>query len=240
MIRAVITGASSGLGKAIAEALPTFIDPFASKEEIEIIDWSRETGVDIADYWSIIDASANISIITPVDILVNCAGINEISMIDNLTINGWDQVLNTNARGIFLVTKALLPSMRPGSTILNIISNASNVPMTGSIAYNASKGAAKIMTMQMHRELFKTHGITVFGISPNKLSGTGMSEYIDRRVQEERGWTPEEAKAYQLASLPVGEETDTKVLAEFVAFLLSTKERHKYLGGCILPYGGPM
>jgi hypothetical protein len=38
----------------------------------------------------------------------------------------------------------------------------------------------------------------------------------------------------------MGEETDPAKLAEFIAFLLSSKERHKYLGGCILPYGGPM
>jgi NAD(P)-dependent dehydrogenase (short-subunit alcohol dehydrogenase family) len=122
-------------------------------------------------------------------------------------------------------------------TILNIVSNASHMPMTTSLAYNASKGAAHIMTLQMARELSKAHGITVFGISPNKLRGTEMSKDIEDQVVALRGWTPEYAKQYQLASLLAGEETDPDALAEFVAFLLSSKQRHKYLTGCILPYG---
>jgi NAD(P)-dependent dehydrogenase (short-subunit alcohol dehydrogenase family) len=184
MTTVLITGASSGLGAHIAHQIASW-SPL--DDEVEIIDWSREKGIDISDQWSVAEVAALLDQ-KKVDILVNCAGVNEIRTIDKLTVQGWDQVLNVNARGIFLVTKDLLENLR-GGTVLNIISNASNVPMTGSLAYNASKGAAKIMTLQMHRELFKSHQITVFGISPNKLSGTGMSEYIDKRVCVERGWT---------------------------------------------------
>jgi NAD(P)-dependent dehydrogenase (short-subunit alcohol dehydrogenase family) len=70
------------------------------------------------------------------------------------------------------------------------------------------------------------------------LKGTGMSKYIERMVPEVRGWTPEYAAQYQLNALPAGEETDPETLAEFIAFLLSTKQRHKYLASTILPYGG--
>ena len=89
----------------------------------------------------------------------------------------------------------------------------------------------------MDIELKKSHSLTVFGISPNKLAGTNMSKYIDDRVPDLRGWTPEEARQYQLNALPAGEETNPEDLAEFIAFLLSTKSRHKYLNGCVIPYG---
>jgi len=234
MRRFVITGASSGLGQAIKENLFEWIDPFG--DDLEVIDWSRETEVDISSDWSVSEAAYIIK--DDIDCLINCAGVNEIEFAEKLSEEDWDRVLDTNAKGIWLTAKHLAPKMQ-GGTILNIVSNASHVPMTHSIAYNASKASAAIMTRQMHRELFKTRGITVFGVSPNKLKGTGMSTYIERRVCELRGWSPEEAKKYQLASLPVGEETDPETLAEFIAFLLSTKERHKYLGGCILEYGGP-
>jgi meso-butanediol dehydrogenase/(S,S)-butanediol dehydrogenase/diacetyl reductase len=223
----IITGASSGLGAAIARSLGH-----------NVINWSYECGVDVQDSKSI-EAAFNALSCGPIDILVNCAGVNHIDYIPDMKEEDWNLVMDTNAKGIFLVSQALLPVLK-GGTILNIVSNASNIPMTGSIAYNASKGAAEIMTRQMARELKKTHDITIFGISPNKLSGTGMSEYIDKRVCEVRGWTKEEARAYQLAALPAGEETDPATLAEFIAFLLSTKERHKYLNGCIIPYGGPV
>jgi NAD(P)-dependent dehydrogenase (short-subunit alcohol dehydrogenase family) len=93
------------------------------------------------------------------------------------------------------------------------------------------------MTLQLARELTKKHGITVFGISPNKLRGTEMSQDIEDQVVALRGWTREYAAQYQLNALLAGEETDPAQLADFVAHLLSTKPRHKFLTGCILPYG---
>lgn len=229
---AIVTGGSSGLGKKIIEAL------CASLSFSHVVDWSQETGVDVRDFHSLHRAAskARAQFDNKIDVLVNCAGVNHIEFIPQLAEGDWDRIMDTNAKGIFLATQSLLPALI-GGTILNIISNASHMPMTSSLAYNASKGAAAIMTKQMSRELIKTHDITVFGISPNRLSGTGMSSYIDRKVCELRGWTPEEARAYQLASLPAGEETNPEVLAEFISFLLSEKARHKYLAGCDIPYG---
>lgn len=221
-----------GLGSAIVTEFAKVMEgrPWA------LHDWSTAIGVDVSSSFSVEKAAAKVH--GPVDILINCAGVNRLDWIPNLQEEDWDQVMDTNAKGIFLCTQALLPKLR-GGTILNIISNAARVPMTASLAYNASKAAAEMMTKQMARELFKTHQITVFGISPNKLKGTPMSIEVDRRVGEVRGWPPEYVREYQLASIPIGEETDPATLAEFIAFLLSTKERHRYLHGCIIPYGGP-
>lgn len=228
-MKVIITGASSGLGAEIAVALLSYTD--------DITDWSLSTGVDLTSPVAIQKAAAKCGT-QPVDVLINCAGVNEVEWLPRMTTDVWDYLMDVNARGILLTTQALLENLR-GGTILNIVSNASHVPMTCSIAYNASKAAAAIMTKQMSRELGKTHGITVFAISPNKLNGTGMSQYIETRVQATRGWSAEEASRYQLAALPAGEETDPVVLAEFIAFLLSSKARHKYLAGCDIPYGGP-
>lgn len=235
----VITGASSGLGRCIKNAF------YHTADRVKIFDWSKDTGVDVTDSSSVVDAKRALAKELdgePLDVLINCAGVNHIEFIPKLDEADWDRVMDTNAKGIYLVSKALLPLLSsPGrthcGTILNIVSNASHVPMTSSLAYNASKGAAKIMTAQMSRELIKTHGITVFSISPNKLKNTGMSLYIDAKVCELRGWTTEEAEKYQRASLPAGVETDPNTLAEFIVFLLSSKERHRYLAGCDIPYG---
>jgi NAD(P)-dependent dehydrogenase (short-subunit alcohol dehydrogenase family) len=225
----IVTGGSSGLGKAICAALPQQLAP--------IIDWSLKTGVDVRNRASILKAADRL-VAQKIDVLINCAGVNSIDYLPNVEEATWDHVMDTNAKGIFLTTQTLLERLRDG-TILNIISNASHVPMTSSLAYGASKAAAAIMTQQLARELGKTHGITVFGISPNKMFGTHMSDYIERRVIELRGWTRSQARKYQLDALPAGAETDPLVLAEFIAFLLSEKRRHVFLQGCILPYGGP-
>lgn len=223
---AVITGASSGLGLEIARAMYQYWI---------IYDWSHDTGVDVSDWWSVSKAKDKISH-DKIDVLINCAGINRIAYLENVNEDDWDDVMASNAKSIFLCCQHLLSKLE-GGTILNIVSNAAHVPMTSSLAYNASKGAAHIMTKQLARELMPRHGITVFSISPNKLKGTGMSEDIDRQVQSVRGWTVEEARKYQLQALLTKEETDPQDLAEFIAWLLSEKRRHKWFAGCDIPYG---
>jgi len=227
----LITGHSSGLGAALW-------DEFGAMGWNRT-GWSKETGVDVTDAKVVQTAVASSWKVQPFDVVINCAGVNYIDWHEDTPIEEWDRLMNTNARAPWLVVKELLKAeaiMRPG-TVVNIVSNASHMPMTNSAAYNASKGAAHILTLQMNRELKKRHDITVFGVSPNKLKGTAMSEYIGKRVCELRDMTPEEAQKYQLASLPAGEETDPAACAELIAFLLSTRERHKYLAGCVLPYG---
>ena len=223
MSNILITGTGKGLGKAMKEEL--------EKQGHSIIDYNLEDGNDVR-------ITKDLIMWENIDVLINNAGINLIDWLENFEEDMWDKVMDTNAKGIYMMTKACLPSLiRRKGTILNIVSNAAHMPMTCSLAYNASKGAAHIMTLQLARELTKKHGITVFGIAPNKLKGTGMSDAIDDQVVKTRGWTKEYAQQYQLNGLLTGEETPPQRLAEFVAFLLQSKEHHKYLTGCILPYG---
>lgn len=229
MRRAIVTGHTSGLGELI-------VDELERQGGWEVVGWAKPL-VDVSDSESVRVAAHYLE--GKFDLLVNCAGINYINWLEDTPEAMWDMIVDTNAKGMWLTTKFLLQSERFNNpaTIVNIVSNASHIPMTHSVAYNASKGAAHIMTLQMARELKKRHNITVFGVSPNKMHSTGMTEYIDKRVCELRGWTPEQAAAYQRQALPAGEETDPRACAEFIAFLLSTEARHKYLNGCILPYG---
>jgi 3-oxoacyl-[acyl-carrier protein] reductase len=225
----IVTGGYNGLGKLIADAL----------EERSMV-WRLDRNAPNPGQRFDVREPESQGMTQPeyVTALINCAGINRIAWLEDVTEELWDVVMDTNAKAIYKMTQWCLPGLaRAKGTVLNIVSNASHMPMRSSIAYNASKGAAHIMTLQMARELYQRHGITVFGISPNKLKGTGMSEDIDRQVMATRGWTLEQAQSYQKQSLPIGEETDPQQLAEFVAFLLKNKERHKYLHGCILPYG---
>ena len=201
-----------------------------------------------------------------IDTLINCAGTHTLNYLENQTTTDFMRVIETNAAGILNMTRAFLPHLshwpngeeqfygeitanpnpfkkdivlnkREGGTVLNILSTAARVPMTASLAYQASKAAAWAMTEQLARELMPRHGISVFGISPNKLACTGMSLQVDERVKKVRGWDDAYMKKYSNTNICCGEETDVKTLSEFIVFLLSEKRRHKYLAGCILPYG---
>lgn len=228
MSRILVTGGRSGLGKAIVTAL--------QRRGHDVWVYDKADGFDvIAPDLNYLNGMADLG---GCDVLVNCAGVNGIDYLEDVTDDLWDRVMDTNAKGIMKMSQACLPMLiKSKGTILNIVSNAATMPMTSSIAYNASKGAAKIMTAQMARELTRRHGITVFSVSPNKLSGTAMSDQIDQEVVRTRGWTMEEAKRYQVAGLLAGQETPTAVVAEFIAFLLGEKYRHQFLTGCDIPYG---
>lgn len=231
----VVTGGSSGLGKAIVE------------RAVESGRWDSITNVSLSktglhgvnDYIADLRYPYQLRALdkVPCDVLINCAGVNYISWLEDMEADEWDRLMDINARSIFLTTRALLDTLVQGGTVLNIISNASHMPMTASLAYNASKGAAHIMTLQLARELTRSQGITVFGISPAKMSGTEMSEYIAKRVPDVRGWTPEYADEYQRKGLLTGEEIVPDILAEFVHWLIEEKRRHFHLSGCVIPYG---
>lgn len=219
MNRFLITGSASGLGLAIKQEL--------LRRGKQVFTYDRSNGQDVTSPGEVPE----------VDCLINCAGVNRINWLADVTDDEWDLVVDTNVKGILKMTQACLPSLRANrGTVLNIVSNAAHMPMRCSAAYNASKGAALILTKQLARELI-ADGITVFSVSPNKLSGTGMSRDIDAQVMATRGWTREEAQRYQLAGLLTGKETPPEACAELIGFLLSKKSRHEHLAGCDIPYG---
>jgi NAD(P)-dependent dehydrogenase (short-subunit alcohol dehydrogenase family) len=219
---ALVTGAASGLGFLIANALSFSHD---------VIAYDIEYGEDVLrpDLHHVAKRGR-------LDVLVNCAGVNRINWLQDVSEEEWDHVMDVNVKGIFKMTQAALPLLRANKgTVVNIVSNAAHMPMRCSAAYNASKGAALILTKQLAREL--SPDVTVFSVSPNRLADTGMSRSIDEQVLKTRGWTLEQAQQYQRASLLSGDETPPEAVAEFIAFLLATKERHRYLAGCDIPYG---
>lgn len=221
----LVTGSGAGLGAAILRRVRA--------NGHNAIGFDRKLGHDVRDPQGTFGNPPD-----HIDVLVNCAGVNITAWLDTMTDAVWDEVLGVNAKGLFKMAQWALPRLAESSgTIVNIISNAAHMPMTTSLAYNASKGAAHIMTLQMAHELMPRYGITVFGIAPNKLAGTEMSDDIERQVVAQRGWTPEFAREYQRRALPAGKETDPETLASFLTYLLSSKELHECLHKTIIPYG---
>jgi short-subunit dehydrogenase len=184
-------------------------------------------------------------------VLINTVGVNYIEWFPKLDMHKFNELMMLNVQSHLLLVQELIGANPPLSSVADdynnwfrdtgalceIISNASHMPMTNSVIYNATKGAQHIATLALGRELKKTHNLTVFGVSPNKLKGTGMSSYIEGRVPELRGWTPEEAEAYQLSSLAAGEETTPEAVAGLIAYLVERPENHKFLANTIIPYG---
>ena len=149
MSNILITGSGKGLGLALSEEL--------ENQGHNVFGYDIGNGDDVRRP----DLS---DLPEELDILINNAGVNIINWLEKFVEGEWDMVMDTNAKGIYMMSQACLPMLiKSKGTIVNIVSNAAHMPMTCSLAYNASKGAAHIMTLQLARELTKKHGITVFG-----------------------------------------------------------------------------
>lgn len=233
-MKIIVTGAAQGLGAAVVKALSS---PFYGRPPIAdaIMPVDILTGEDVGDIRSLHHVRE--WAYDGLDFLINCAGINRNEWFENITLNHFEDVMRTNAYGIVSMTLACLDGLiaRKGC-VINIVSNAAHIPMTSSLAYNASKAAALMITKQMAHELTPKYGLTVFSVSPNKLEGTGMSRQIEENVQRVRGWTPEYAREYQRKALMHGLETPPQHVAEVIANLISTGG-WKYLSGCDIPFG---
>lgn len=223
-MKILVTGAALGLGAAIADALD-----FAGHT---VVNFDIKLGNDVTD------PSPDLYKEHPdLDGLINCAGINSNDWFEDISRHKLTRVMDVNAFSMVYMTQAVLPALiKSKGFVLNIVSNASHIPMTSSLAYNASKAAAAMITKQMAHELTPKHGITVFSISPNKLRGTGMSKAIEDNVCKTRGWTPEYAAEYQKKALMHGLETEPSAIADYIVHLLATGN-WKYMSGTDIPFG---
>jgi len=176
---ALVTGASRGIGLAIAHALAkegcTLI--LTARDENKLSQLSGELSgqkvriltrsSDIRDPYSVDDLFRDIRRkFQTLDILVNNAGIAHANLpIEDLPYPVWTDVFATNVDGTFLVTQAALGLMKRGSTIVNNLSIAATRVFAGSAAYNASKHAALGLTNTLREEL-RPRGIRVIGLLP--------------------------------------------------------------------------
>src|SRR3989344_1816316 len=154
---AVITGASGGLGEAMAVALSE------QGAKIAILDFKDGSNVakklkTKSKYYRL-DVTNEEEIKQVIDeikrefghinILINNAGVYFPTQISETKVEDWDRLMNINLRGYFLMAKHCAPKMKEGGRIINISSVAGHHAFAGSSAYNASKGAVIQLTKTM-------------------------------------------------------------------------------------------
>jgi NAD(P)-dependent dehydrogenase (short-subunit alcohol dehydrogenase family) len=176
---ALITGASRGIGLAVARALSAQGCDLilTARDESALADVSRELArakirvlaqrCDVCDPYSVdMLFRALRRQFDRLDILFNNAGIAHKNLpVERLPYPVWMDVLQTNLNGIFLVTQAALAIMKRGGTIVNNLSIAANRVFAGSAAYNASKHGALGFTNTLREEL-RPKGIRVIALLP--------------------------------------------------------------------------
>lgn len=153
------------------------------------------------------------------DGLVNSAGIIKLGGIEEQTLEEWNNLINTNLTGIFLLTKTLLPLLKKGTnpSIVNI-SSMSSERAGGSIAYCTSKAGVDMLTKYMGQELGK-YNIRVNSVNPAAVYTNIYVASGDYTQEEYDKWSEDKKKLY-----PLGRIGDAKKdIAPTIEFLLSDK-----------------
>ncbi len=200
--RALVTGAGSGIGAAVARLLEA--------EDAEVVA-ADIAGTDV--HLDVRDEAAVAAVVHDIDVLVNVAGVGSTTSAPDTPLDVWEQVFAVNARGTFLCCKYAIPAMigRGGGSIVNIASVAAVVGLRNRAAYCASKGAVVALT----RALAVDHvndGIRVNAVCP----GTVDTPWV-RRLVDDAGESLDELTARQ----PLGRLGKPEEVAEAVAYLAS-------------------
>ncbi|MBE4908761.1 3-oxoacyl-[acyl-carrier-protein] reductase [Bacillus luteolus] len=238
---ALVTGASRGIGRAIAVELArqganVAVNYSGSEAKAnEVVDEIKALGRESFAIQSNVGDSDSvqnmvkevISTFGTIDILVNNAGITRDNLLMRMKEDEWDDVININLKGVFNCTKAVTRQMmkQRSGRIINIASIVGVSGNPGQANYVAAKAGVIGLTKTAAKEL-ASRNITVNAIAPGFIT-TDMTDKL-----------PEEVKAEMLRQIPLGKFGEPKDIANVVLFLAS--EQSNYMTGQTLHVDGGM
>ncbi|MEI7436997.1 MAG: 3-oxoacyl-[acyl-carrier-protein] reductase [bacterium] len=237
---ALITGASRGIGRAIAETLAregadlalcdlqtewladtaTAVRGFGRRAECFAVNVSQAADVDAG-------VTAAVQALGRIDILVNNAGITKDGFLARMSETDWDAVISVNLKGTFLFSKAVGKIMmrQRGGTIVNIASIIGLIGNAGQCNYAASKAGVIALTKSVAKEL-AGRGIRANAVAPGFIE-TRMTEVLSAEVRQK-----------MLDAIPMGRFGTPQDVADVVLFLAS--DASSYVTGHVVTVSGGM
>ena len=240
--KAVITGAGSGIGLAIAQV-------FAQQgAEVHILDLNEATAQEAAqgiqsqggkasahacDVSNQAQVKSVLQHIGPLDILVNNAGIAHIGTAETTSEADFDRVMNINVKGVYNCLHAAIPLIKEngGGVILNMASIAATIGIPDRFAYSTAKGAVLTMTLATAKDYLKQN-IRCNCISPARVHTPFVDGYLAKN------YPGQEAEMYEklAQTQPIGRMAEPVEVAYLALFLCS--DEAGFITGCDYPLDG--
>lgn len=203
---AVVTGASSGIGRAIASALSQAgcrlvlasrsVDKLRDLQD-ELKNRSLVVRMDVKDSESVQGAFKDIwDEFGEVHILVNCAGVMPLTYIKNQHLEEWLDTIEVNVKGTLRCINSVLPAMKnqKNGHIVNIASVDGIEVFKGGAVYGASKAAVIALSRAMRMELSPEFNIRVTSIEPGTVATNLRDDITDKELLEEKDYSKDEPK----------------------------------------------
>lgn len=227
---AIVTGAASGMGKAIAklfadqgaQVVLADLNKTAAQQVAQELPEGKGHAVqtDVADDKSVAAMiQETITVFGSIDVLVNCAGVPQaFTPIEELSLEQWDKIMSVNTKSIYLTARHVVPHMKAASkgSIINIASIAGIRARPGLNAYCASKGAAIMLSKALAIELAPNQ-IRVNVINPGPAETPMLGKFISGdEAQVEAG-----KKDIFISSVPLGTLIQPEDIAQAALYLAS-------------------
>ncbi|MEU9309728.1 SDR family oxidoreductase [Streptomyces sp. NPDC048256] len=218
---ALVTGASGGIGRAVARRLATdgmavgvhyAGNKVAAQETVAAVEAAGGRAIavtaDVADEGAMADAfSAVEGAFGGIDVVVHTAGVMTLAPIAEFDLGAFDRLMRTNVRGTFVVAREAARRVRDGGAVVTFSTSVTRLAFPGYAPYAASKGAVEAMTLVLAREM-RGRDVTVNAVAPGP---TATPLFLEGKDQE---------TIDRLAAQPPLERLGTPDdIAETVAFL---------------------
>lgn len=239
---AAITGAASGIGRAIAEEFARaggFVhcldrDGDAVQAAAKAIgENARAHQCDVTDGAMVQRVFDSINAVHPLDILVNNAGVSHIGSVESTSPEDFERLFRVNVQGVYLCTRAVIGGMaaRRFGVIINMASIAASAGLADRFAYSMTKGAVVSMTYSIARD-YVDHGVRCNCISPARVH----TPFVDNYLAKTYPGREDEVFARLAASQPVGRMGRPEEVATLARFLAS--DEAAFLTGTDYPLDG--
>jgi 2-keto-3-deoxy-L-fuconate dehydrogenase len=242
---AVITGAGSGIGQAIALRFAAhgaairvleLNQPSAAATCQQIVAAGGDASAlacNVTDQRQVREAFSSLTRRERIHILVNNAGVSHIGTLESTSEQDFDRLIGVNVKGYYNCMQAIVPHMRDsgGGVILNMASIAGSAGLADRFAYSTTKGAVIAMTYSVARD-YLAHKIRCNSISPARVHTPFVDDYLKKNYPgREREMFDELSK-----SQPVGRMAEPGEVAALALFLCS--DEASFLTGADYPLDG--